>query len=573
MARGQQKDMSLKDAELHVADCIADPARVSALPSLALEIRSKYGLTTGSAVIGEEDWAGRYSASLSQLARKKMEVLEVSADAQKRAALNEQLRTLFDDMITAELRTGRRDQALNDAEWLQGWAIRDLLGTSQMDNITKGLEERHAASASVGKQTDNAAQEKAVQGASAEGRDVATRDLTVTQNQFQQLDASAKLLAEEVRLTRSVTPLRLDQIQELLDEDTTLLFCHMAESISGPQFAGFVAAISRHSFTVYDSIDLLLASGRYFAGPKKGEQVVGIKEKSDRLVQALKDCGEKGMNAQTRAAFESASRSVYDTIIRPVEGELNTRHLVIVPSDDLFNIPFSLLMDGQQRPLCERFAVSYVPSATVLKFCLEKHRKLGARVLILANPSLSDPAYALKFAEQEAEEIRKVFPEAKCFLGSAATESALRAGMEEADIIHLACHAMLDPINPMSSFLALTRDDRYDGRLNAAEVMSLRVNAQLVTLSACDTGRGEVSPARQEIIGMSRAWMFAGAPTVVVSLWKLDDRATSELMAEFYKNLKTMPRSEALQQAQLATMKKYENPYYWGAFVLYGDYR
>ena len=72
---------------------------------------------------------------------------------------------------------------------------------------------------------------------------------------------------------------------------------------------------------------------------------------------------------------------------------------------------------------------------------------------------------------------------------------------------------------------------------------------------------------------MSRAWLLAGAPSVVVSLWKLDDRATSELMAEFYKNLKTMGRAEALQQAQLVMMKRYENPYYWGAFVLYGDYR
>ena len=74
------------------------------------------------------------------------------------------------------------------------------------------------------------------------------------------------------------------------------------------------------------------------------------------------------------------------------------------------------------------------------------------------------------------------------------------------------------------------------------------------------------------MIGMLRAWMFAGAPSVVVSLWKIDDRSTSELMAEFYKNLKTMGRAEALQQAQLTMMKKYENPYYWGAFVLYGDY-
>ena len=76
-----------------------------------------------------------------------------------------------------------------------------------------------------------------------------------------------------------------------------------------------------------------------------------------------------------------------------------------------------------------------------------------------------------------------------------------------------------------------------------------------------------------ELVGMSRAWLLAGAPSVVVSLWKLEDKSTSELMAEFYKNLKTMSRAQALQRAQITMMDKYDNPYSWGAFVLYGDYR
>jgi CHAT domain-containing protein len=149
----------------------------------------------------------------------------------------------------------------------------------------------------------------------------------------------------------------------------------------------------------------------------------------------------------------------------------------------------------------------------------------------------------------------------------------LRATIGQSNIIHFASHAIFDVNNPMASFLMLAQDDANDGVLTANDIMGLRVNAQLVTLSACDTGRGEVSPGRQEILGLIRAWMFAGAPTVVASLWKLDDRATSELMAEFYKNLKTLSRSEALQRAQIEMMKKYDNPYYWGAFVLYGDYR
>jgi CHAT domain-containing protein len=180
---------------------------------------------------------------------------------------------------------------------------------------------------------------------------------------------------------------------------------------------------------------------------------------------------------------------------------------------------------------------------------------------------------SLKFAELEAQEIVKVFPKANVLIGDRATETAVKAALPTADILHFACHGLLDTDYPMKSALVLTPDDQNDGLLTAREICDYPVNAGLVVLSACQSGSGAMSAGWIELVGMSRAWLLAGAPSVMVSLWKLDDRATSQLMGEFYKNLKTMSRAEALQRAQIAMMKRYENPYYWGAFVIYGDYR
>ena len=324
--------------------------------------------------------------------------------------------------------------------------------------------------------------------------------------------------------------------------------------------SGLVAAISRKEHVVTAQTDFL-------GSPSE------VRKASDEFRKLVESAAGKPWTDEQAKRFRAVSHRLYTAVIGPVRDNLKTRRLVVMPSRDLYEIPFALLVDDQGRMLGEQFVISYTPSATTLKFCLDGHKALGDRILVLANPALSDPAFRLKFAEQEAEAIRQVYPGARLFMGSEATETALLAAMNATDIIHLACHGMNDPKDPMASFLALAPDAKSDGRLTTARMLELDTSAQLVVLSACETGRGALFSGSEELVGMLRSWLLAGAPSVVVSLWKLDDRATSELMAEFYKNLRTMSRSEALQQAQLVMMRKYENPYYWGAFVLYGDYR
>ena len=138
------------------------------------------------------------------------------------------------------------------------------------------------------------------------------------------------------------------------------------------------------------------------------------------------------------------------------------------------------------------------------------------------------------------------------------------------DIIHFSCHGSFDNIDPLSSGIEL-----HDEVLKAREIFDMRLNTELVTLSACQTGLNKRSPG-DELIGLTRAFLYAGAPSVVVSLWSVDAQSTHELMLEFYKQLKNgADKATALQKAQIKTIekKKYAHSYYWAPFVLIGDWQ
>ena len=122
----------------------------------------------------------------------------------------------------------------------------------------------------------------------------------------------------------------------------------------------------------------------------------------------------------------------------------------------------------------------------------------------------------------------------------------------------------------MSSGLLLAGGEKGDGKLKASEIFSLNLKADTVVLSACETGLGKITNG-DEIIGLTRAFLYAGAPSVITTLWKVNDRASYELMREFYTNLKTTKKSEALRQAQLRIMKDYPHPFFWAAYELNGE--
>jgi CHAT domain-containing protein len=133
-------------------------------------------------------------------------------------------------------------------------------------------------------------------------------------------------------------------------------------------------------------------------------------------------------------------------------------------------------------------------------------------------------------------------------------------------------HGELNVDDPMLTSLRLAPDEENDGYLHAGEVFEHDLSASLVVLSACNSALGELTSGN-ELMGLTRSFLYAGVPSIVASLWTVDDRSTSFLMQQFYRNLGTMNKADALREAKLATMKEYPSPFHWAAFCLQGDYR
>lgn len=254
---------------------------------------------------------------------------------------------------------------------------------------------------------------------------------------------------------------------------------------------------------------------------------------------------------------------LYERLVAPLEGLLQAapRKLVVVPHGPLHRAPFHALFDGE-RYLLERFEISYAPSASVHALCQEKEDRLGTdRALVMG--------VADRLIPSVAEEVRAVGrslgPGAEVLSGERATLGALREKAHQCGVLHLACHGLFRHDNPMFSSLKL-----HDGWLTAADILGLDLEGTLVVLSACESGRSRVFEG-EELIGLTRAFLGAGAATLVSSLWVVQDETTAELMRRCYEGLRAgSGPAEALREAQLALKEEYPHPYYWAPFVLVG---
>ena len=170
--------------------------------------------------------------------------------------------------------------------------------------------------------------------------------------------------------------------------------------------------------------------------------------------------------------------------------------------------------------------------------------------------------------EGESKNVAGLFS-TKPYNAESATKDKVIETCTDKDVIHFSCHGYFDNADPLSSGVKL-----YDDVLTAREIFDMRLDTELVTLSACQTGLNERSPG-DELVGLTRAFLYAGSPSVIVSLWSVDARSTQELMLEFYKLLKNgSDKATALQEAQKRIMEneKYSHPYYWAPFILVGDW-
>jgi len=287
---------------------------------------------------------------------------------------------------------------------------------------------------------------------------------------------------------------------------------------------------------------------------------------------AVKDLGyDQIEKTGPEAKAEFADASLYDLLIKPVKPYLAKRRVGIIPHGILHYLPFAALKQAD-RYLVSDYALFYLPSATVYKYCRQKEKTFTGNVLALGNPDLNDPKLDIPFAQNEVAKISSLYPDSTVLTRKMAAESMIKSQAGAYNVLHFATHGVFDADRPLNSALLLSACEKDDGRLTVSEIFDLDLNAAMVILSACQSGMSKIK-AGDEMTGLPRAFIYAGASTVIASLWNVNDRSTSVLMQKYYHNLKGIRKPDALRSAQLALLNdhRYKEPYYWAAFTLTGD--
>ena len=287
-------------------------------------------------------------------------------------------------------------------------------------------------------------------------------------------------------------------------------------------------------------------------------------------------------------------KRLHELLIKPIADVLpknSSARVIFIPQDSLFLVPFPALRDENGKYLIEKHTILTSPSIQVLDLTRQQRNNTGTQNLIVGNPQMpklppkiGEPPQQLPplpGAETEAKAIASLL-NTKPLIGSQATESEVVKRLPQARIIHLATHGIFNDVQGLNSGVALTPSippssplkkggsQKNDGLLTAGEIFDLKLNADLVVLSACDTGRGKITG--DGVVGLSRSFISAGVPSVLVSLWSVPDAPTASLMTEFYQNLsKNSDKATALRQAMLTTMKQHPAPKDWAAFTLIGE--
>jgi len=275
----------------------------------------------------------------------------------------------------------------------------------------------------------------------------------------------------------------------------------------------------------------------------------------------------------------SISNQIYNTVLDKILKKMDKQKLIII-NDDLLNyIPFDALVTNtkENRFLINNYSVSYNNSATLWYEKKNKTHHINENKLLGFAPQFQDDYFApLRYNKEELEEVSKLF-EAKTFLNDSATLIAFTENCTSFNLIHLATHAVANDANPDYSYLAFSNSTKDDNLLFISDLYNYQIDADLVVLSACETGVGKLQKG-EGMLSLARAFNYAGVDALVTTLWKIDDESTSQIMIDFYANLKQgLTKSEALRQAKLTYLKKHDNdmllqhPYYWSGIVLVGD--
>jgi CHAT domain-containing protein len=254
-------------------------------------------------------------------------------------------------------------------------------------------------------------------------------------------------------------------------------------------------------------------------------------------------------------------QSLYNQLLLPIEHLLECRHLIIAPHGVLHHLPFHALLCGD-RYLMDDYTISYAPSASIFGLCSDRKPSGTEESLVLGIPDSHTPEIA-----DEVAGIAEILPKARLFIGEKATVNTLRTYAGKSRFIHLATHGLFRSDNPLFSSIQLG-----NSRVSLLDLYDFQIPADLVTLSGCSTGMNEVV-CGDELIGLVRGLLYAGARSLLVSLWEVNDKSTAHFMKSFYANMvRGGDKASAMQVAMRETREKFPHPYHWAPFVMVGKY-
>jgi len=350
------------------------------------------------------------------------------------------------------------------------------------------------------------------------------------------------LMNPEYVSLQQVTTATMDSVQSLLPDDTTLVEYFIARD----EILAFVvtrhdASVQRHLSPASRITDLQRRLSFQLEKFQLGPQYV--ENHSEQILMA------------TNRHLEE----LYRYLVNPIRDRLNTPKLIVVPHGTLHLLPFHAFYNPPAY-LLDDFEIVYAPSVSVLKYCLEKQDVELLRPLLVGVADERAP-----LVEAEVDAIRHIVPHAEVLLNQSATREAFTAAAMGASFMHIAAHAVFRRDNPMFSGFKLS-----DGWVTAFDVFSMNCPTNLVTLSGCSSGVAQITGS-DDLLGLTRGFLDAGARSLMVSLWNVDDKSTSELMARFYDFWQQgSARSTALREAMKAVREGRPNPFYWAPFLLIG---
>ncbi len=449
---------------------------------------------------------------------------------------------IYQHTVSILVDLGRLPGAFEMSERARARTFLDQLGNTHVDlyhNVDPLLVQRQQSLRSELTAFEQALRQERAQSIDQQDLDLIqklTARLADKQNEYKEIITRIQINNPEYSSLVNVTPITLAEIQGLLNQDTTLLDYFVTDDKT------FVFIITANSLVVK-------------------EIFVSKKE----LVETIQDFRSFPTLAQNPPSLEK----LYTWLVRPLKGDLKTRQIGIIPNESLHYLPFAALSDGA-RYFGDDYSLFYLPSASVFKFVHQKEKSNVGSLLAIAQSKVEGYPI-LRYAEQEAENVAQIY-NTQALIGSSASRSVFLSHAGSYNILHIAAHAELNSTRPLFSRILLAPDAATDGAVEVQDIYGLDLkNAGLVVLSACETHMGTQS-AGDDLIGLNRAFIYAGSPSVIASLWSVNDEATSILMTSFYSRLKQgLGKAEALRAAQAETRTKFPHPYYWAGFVLTGD--